>query len=161
MRVKRPTPWLKPFTFLFVTAALAGAAFLSPAFAPPAAATGPSMPWFEGEGLRLDAIRITVDATESLARTHLSFDLSNPTNTTREGVFDVPLPPHATLTAFTLRLNGTTWHGEVQERATARQNYEAAKDRGEDAVLLEEADESRFRLSMNLPAGAERTLNVT
>lgn len=142
---------------------LVGVLVLGPVRPPNAAASQVVVgdPWFSSGGaMRLDHVGIQVLSSGGVATTSLSFRFTNVLDVEREAVLDIPLPSGATLTGFFLQVDNETWRGRVEERAAARQAYEDAKERGEDAVLLEQADDDGVRLAIQVPANATRTLTV-
>ncbi|MDF1750253.1 MAG: marine proteobacterial sortase target protein [Alphaproteobacteria bacterium] len=65
-----------------------------------------------------------------------------------EGRYRFPLPDKAAVDRLTIRVNDRVVEGEVRERSTAKKEYEAAKEAGQTAALLDENRPNQFMLSL-------------
>ncbi|MEA3203370.1 MAG: Ca-activated chloride channel [Thermoplasmata archaeon] len=117
----------------------------------------PEIPFVTGL-VHLDAFRATLEVRGDLAETRLAMELAAPGNAAAEATLAFPMPGGATLLGFNLTVDGRVLEGRVQESQAAQQAYQEAKEQGKDAVLLQQADDRRLVLNVNLPAGAHRTL---
>lgn len=118
------------------------------------------IPYLVGTAV-LDHVQVDIDVVDGLAQTHLTLAVHNAGGFAIEEKLALPLPPGATLTAFNLTIDNKTLAAVVQEKGVARATYEAAKSQGRDAALLERADAQLMQLSVNIPAGANRTLRAS
>lgn len=172
LRPKRPR---RRVLAAVATIALLGATlFLFPA---PTVASETVSPWFHhDETIRLKTLdaRVTVQDDIALTELNITFEQRNVTYETtvddstyerrytdpRELVVELPLPSDAALTRVALHVDDEVWEGEVKVKATARSMYEDARDRGDDAILLEHADDESLRVSIHVPWGAQRALEI-
>ena len=84
------------------------------------------------------------DVSGMIARARVSQRFSNNSNYWAEGVYVFPLPDNAAVDHFRLQLNGRILEGQVQERSTARQDYENARRAGKQAGLVEQQRDNVF-----------------
>ena len=107
----------------------------------------------EHTDVRLQVDAFLVDAT-------VTQRFKNPYADKIEAVYLFPLPTGAAITELTITIGGRTIHGDIHERAQAKQIYEAARKQGFVAALLTEERPNLFTQSIaNLEPGA--TIEVT
>ena len=76
-----------------------------------------------------------------------------------EVVYTFPLPLNAVLLDLEVRLGGKTLKGVVVEKSTGEARYEEALDKGNTAILLEQAGDGLYTVNFgNLMAGEEATI---
>ncbi len=99
-------------------------------------------------------IAITVTGIVARARVDQSFD--NPSDQLVEAVYVFPLPEGAAIDRLELEAGGRRIVGRVRERQEARRAYEAAKQQGRRASLLEQARPDLFTVAVAGVAPHER-----
>ena len=73
-----------------------------------------------------------------------------------EAVYVFPLPEDAAVDAMEMRIGRRVLRAQIDRRASARQRYEAARDRGVRAALLEQERPNVFTFNVaNIDAGAD------
>jgi Ca-activated chloride channel family protein len=83
----------------------------------------------------------------------------NATGSNLEVVYTFPLPISAVLLDLEVRLGGKTLKGVVVEKSTGEARYEEALDKGDTAILLEQAGDGLYTVNFgNLMAGEEATI---
>jgi Ca-activated chloride channel homolog len=116
-----------------------------------APATAGQEPGAEPTGLLLatqtpgDVIAAPVVSTEvyiwvtgMIVRAQVTQEFLNPTDGVREGVYVFPLPETAAVDHLFLRVGSRLIEGQIRERFAARRTYEAARDGGHRASLVEQ-----------------------
>ena len=88
---------------------------------------------------------ITADIHHQVASVTVTTEFYNSSGTSIEGTFVFPLPSGATVSTFSLEIDGEQVAGEVLEAGKARQIYEDIVRKALDPALLEWADNSMFR----------------
>ncbi len=78
----------------------------------------------DGSGLDLVAMKTRVVIEDPLAFTELHLTFDNPENRTREGRFEIELPPGAALSRLSMKIRDKFQEGEVVERGKARRTFE-------------------------------------
>lgn len=79
-----------------------------------------------------------------------------------EALYTFPVPNGASVSNFSMIINGQEMVGEVVEKKRARQIYESYKAVRRDPGLLEQVDYKTFELRIfPIPAGAEQEIEVT
>jgi Ca-activated chloride channel family protein len=79
-----------------------------------------------------------------------------------EALYTFPVPNGASVSNFSMVINGQEMTGEVVEKKRARQIYESYKAVRRDPGLLEQVDYKTFELRIfPIPAGAEQEIEVT
>ncbi|HEX4965453.1 MAG TPA: marine proteobacterial sortase target protein [Thermoanaerobaculia bacterium] len=81
---------------------------------------------------------VEVKVTGIIARTKLTQIFKNVSNDWVEGIYIFPLPPDAAVDTLRMKVGNRTILGVIQTREKARQTYEAAKQQGAKASLLEQ-----------------------
>jgi Ca-activated chloride channel family protein len=95
--------------------------------------------------LRVIRHRVGIEIDNALARTRVEETFHNPNPQPIEGVYLFPLPPNASVSGFTMSMNGKPVDGEVLEREKARSIYESIVMQTRDPGLLEYVDRGLFR----------------
>src|SRR5688572_12157751 len=90
-------------------------------------------------------VRIRVDGPVAMATVTQRF--RNPSATKIEAIYLFPLPTSAAVNDFTLVSGGRRIRGSIQERAKAKQIYEAARKQGLVAALLKQERPNLFAQS--------------
>lgn len=111
-----------------------------------------------GDGRWEAAPRVTADAymdvTGLVARVEVRQTFSNPGQEWTEGVYVFPLPTDAAVDTLELKVAGRWIQGEIREREAALAAYNAARDTGRRAGLVEQDRPNLFSLSVaNIPPG--------
>ncbi len=105
-----------------------------------------------GDGARsaapLLATDVHIDVTGMTARARVTQRFVNPTAEWREGVYLFPLPEHAAVDHLDMRVGGRVIEGQIKERQAARAAYEAAKQEGRKASLIEQERPNLFTTSV-------------
>lgn len=143
---------------------------MQPARAPDAARGGPSakveaaplkLTTSDGAGLALVSLEARAVVEDPLAFTELHLRFHNPENRTREGRFQITLPPGATISRFAMKIGGAWMEGEVVERQAARRAYEDFLHRKQDPALLENESGNLFSARVfPIPARSDKELIV-
>ena len=105
--------------------------------------------------------RVSVTIENQLAVTRVDQVFHNPNDWTVEGVYMFPLPLDATVTNFSLWIDGEPVQGEVLEASEARRIYEEIVRSMQDPALLEYIDQGAFRASIfPIPPGGDRRIEL-
>jgi Ca-activated chloride channel family protein len=108
----------------------------------------------ERGNLPLEALDVRARIDGLLYRAEIDQVFVNATGTAIEATYIFPLPPRAAVTAFRLAVGDRTIEGVLEERAKARETYDAAIKAGHRAAIAEEDRPDVFNLRVgNLPAG--------
>jgi len=79
-----------------------------------------------------------------------------------EALYTFPVPKGATVSNFSMWINGKEMIGEVVEKKRARQIYESYKETKRDPGLLEQVDYKTFEMRIfPIPAGGQQRVQVT
>ena len=97
------------------------------------------------EPLRIDHHRVSVDVRERIAETRVEQTFFNTTDRRLEGTYIFPVPDGATVSGFTMWVNGQRMEGELLDAATARSVYESIVARMQDPGLVEHIGGNLFR----------------
>lgn len=132
---------------------------------PNAATSGTLMFAVDGETHFVDAPRIATDVTIAVTgpfiRTRVTQAFVNPGDEWIEGVYVFPLPENAAVDRMKLQIGERFIEGRIEERAAARQIYEAAKASGRKASLLEQERANIFTNSVaNIGPGETVTIQI-
>lgn len=103
---------------------------------------------------------VQVVIVEGIARTTVTQVFRNPNAMILEGSYVFPIPEDASLTEFTMIMNGKKVVGEVLERDKARGIYEAIVAKQRDPALLEYVGRRLFRARV-FPIPAKGTAEVS
>lgn len=103
---------------------------------------------------------VKTEISGSLARTTVTQEFQNPFNDKIEAVYVFPLSVNAAVDDMTMIVGERTVKGRIKRREEARQIYEAARDAGQIASLLDQERPNIFTQSVaNITPGA--TVKVT
>ena len=112
-----------------------------------------------GNGIDTDAVlmntEIELDVNGLLADMILSQQFTNNSDEWLEGVYLFPLPIDAAVHAMTIQVDNRTIIGEIQSKENAKQTYQAAKESGQVATLVEQQRPNMFTARVaNIAPGA-------
>lgn len=97
------------------------------------------------EPLRIDHHRVSVDVRERVAETRVEQTFFNTTERRLEATYVFPVPEGATVSGFTMWVNGRRMEGELLDAGTARSVYESIVARMRDPGLVEHIGGNLFR----------------
>lgn len=104
---------------------------------------------------------VTVTIKDQVAITSVDQVFYNPNDWEVEGDYVFPVPKGATVSNFTLWIDGEPVQGEILDAETARQTYEQIVASMRDPALLEYADQDAFRARIYpIPAKGERRIEI-
>ncbi|MHB8874406.1 MAG: VIT and vWA domain-containing protein [Myxococcaceae bacterium] len=89
--------------------------------------------------------RIHVEVRDQVARATVDEVFENLSEQTLEGNYLLPLPPGAAISGFATWIDGKRVESKVEEKASAREQYEDARAAGEKPAMLEVEAANRFR----------------
>ena len=139
---------------MFVSFVLALAVFIvttqAAAAAAPADNGGLRLKNAEGayQGAPLLFTDVRMDITGITARVQVTQRFANPTAEWREGIYAFPLPEKAAVDHLRMQIGERVIEGFIKERGEAKRIYEAAKDEGRKATLLEQERPNMFTTSV-------------
>mgnify|MGYP000350850303 CR=1 FL=1 len=111
--------------------------------------------------LAVKSHRVNIDITDQAAVTKIEQVFVNHTNRQLEATFYFPVPKGATVSDFSLWINGRKTKGAVLEKNKARQIYEGIVRRTEDPGLIEYMDGTVFQARIfPVPANGEQKLEI-
>ncbi|RFF26741.1 MULTISPECIES: marine proteobacterial sortase target protein [unclassified Wenzhouxiangella] len=100
------------------------------------------------------ATEVDIQVTGMLAMVEVRQRFFNQTGGWAEGVYRFPVPDRAAVEQLQIRLGQRLIEGEIQEREAARATYEAARDQGQIAGLVERDQGNLFSTRVaNIPPG--------
>jgi len=109
----------------------------------------------------VESHRVDVTITNTAAVTKIEQVFRNHTERPMEATFVFPIPEGATVSDFSLWINGKKTPGAVLEKDEARRIYESIVRRVEDPGLIEYMDGKLFRASIfPIPAGGTQKLEI-
>ena len=91
---------------------------------------------------------IEIRVSGLVARTHVTQTFLNPFDEWFEGVYFFPLPENAAVDRLRMSIGERVVEGEIRERTAAKRDYEAARDSGKRAALLEQERPNVFTSSV-------------
>ncbi len=98
---------------------------------------------------------VKTEISGQLARTTVTQEFQNPFNDKIEAVYVFPLPVNAAIDDMTMIVGDRTVKGKIKRREEARQIYEAAREAGQVASLLDQERPNIFTQSVaNITPGA-------
>ena len=104
---------------------------------------------------------VTVTIKDQVAITSVDQVFYNPNDWEVEGDYVFPVPKGASVSNFTLWIDGEPVQGEILDAETARQTYEQIVASMRDPALLEYADQDAFRARIYpIPAKGERRIEI-
>ncbi len=105
-------------------------------------------------------VRVTIN--NGIATTQVEQIFLNTENRVVEALYTFPVPNGASVSNFSMWINGREMIGEVVEKKRAREIYESYKQTRRDPGLLEQVDFKRFEMRIfPIPAGAEQRVMIT
>ena len=111
--------------------------------------------------LTLASHAVSVEIQDQVAVTRVDQVFRNDTGRDLEGTYLFPLPEDATVTSFSMFVDGEQITGEVLTKEEARRIYESIVRANRDPALLEFAGRGAFQARVfPVPAGGERTLRL-
>jgi len=109
--------------------------------------------------IRYHSVEVTIE--DQIATTHVDQVFHNPNEWQVEGDYLFPIPSEATVTSFTLWVDGKPVEGEVLEAGEARRTYEEIVRTLRDPALLEYADSGAMRARIfPIPPKGERRIEL-
>lgn len=109
----------------------------------------------------VESHRVDVTITNTAAVTKIEQVFRNHTDRPMEATFVFPIPEGATVSDFSLWINGTKTAGAVLEKEEARRIYESIVRRVEDPGLIEYMDGKLFKASIfPIPARGTQKLEI-
>ena len=111
-----------------------------------------------GEAVTLPLVRTSVDADIAgrVTSVNVTQRFHNDSARPIEAVYVFPLPEDAAVDAMEMRIGRRVLRAQIDRRASARQRYEEARDRGARAALLEQERPNVFTFNVaNIDAGAD------
>ena len=100
------------------------------------------------------SVRVTID--NGIAVTEVTQVFRNTENRQVEALYTFPVPRGATVSNFSMWINGKEMVGEVVEKQRAREIYNTYKQQRKDPGLLEQTDFKTFEMRIfPIPAGAQ------
>lgn len=100
------------------------------------------------------ATEVDIQVTGMLAMVEVRQQFFNQTGDWAEGVYRFPLPDRSAVEQLEIRLGERLIEGEIQEKASARATYEAAREQGQIAGLVERDQGNLFSTRVaNIPPG--------
>ncbi len=109
--------------------------------------------------IRYHKVRVTIQ--DQLAITHVDQIFYNPNEWQVEGTYIFPIPVDATVSSFTLWVDGKPVEGKVLNAEEARQTYEEIVRKSNDPALLEYADRGAVQARIfPIPPQGERRIEL-
>jgi len=87
---------------------------------------------------------IQLDITGLVARVEITQQFSNRGSHWAEGIYRFPLPEDATVDRMRIKVGERLLEGEIQEKESARQTYQKAKESGQTATIVEQQRRNQF-----------------
>ncbi|HZT63665.1 MAG TPA: VIT domain-containing protein, partial [Burkholderiales bacterium] len=91
---------------------------------------------------------VEIKVSGLVARAHVTQTFRNSSDEWFEGVYVFPLPENSAVDRLRMRIGERVVEGEIRERAAAKKAYEAARDSGRRAALLEQERPNVFTSSV-------------
>ena len=105
-----------------------------------------------GDGGFVEAPRLATDVVMTvngtIARVAVTQRFENPSDRWLEGIYVFPLPEQSAVDALRMEIGSRVIEGEIKTRDEAKQAYEAAKDAGQKASLVEQERPNIFTNSV-------------
>ena len=115
-----------------------------------------------GGVLTLEEHVATVTVNNGVAVTEVTQVFRNTEQRVVEALYTFPVPKGASVSNFSMWINGKEMVGEVVEKKRAREIYESYKRKRRDPGLLEQVDYKTFEMRIfPIPAGAQQRVKVT
>ena len=121
----------------------------------------PDIPIVDVPFLTIKYHRVTVTIEDQVATTRVDQVFVNEAPYEVEGTYIFPLPEEASISEFSMWVDGEKLEGQVLERDEARRIYEDIVRRRRDPALLEYVGRDAFQASIYpIPAGGERRVEI-
>ncbi|MGD9221632.1 MAG: VIT and VWA domain-containing protein [Desulfobacteraceae bacterium] len=105
-------------------------------------------------------VKVTIN--NGIAVTQVTQIFHNTENRQVEALYTFPVPKHASVSNFSMWINGKEMVGEVLEKERARQIYNSYKQKRRDPGLLEQVDYKRFEMRIfPIAAKADQRVQIT
>lgn len=105
---------------------------------------------------------VAIDVTDQVSKVQIEQEFYNPGKLTIEGIYYFPIPKEATVSAFSLLVDGKELSGELLEKEAAARLYDEIARKNIDPALLEMVDHKFFRAKIfPIPAGERRKIKLT
>jgi len=115
-----------------------------------------------GGALEIKEQDVHVTINNGVAVTEVEQIFVNKEQRVVEALYTFPVPKEASVSNFSMWINGQEMIGEVVEKQRARQIYESYKQTKRDPGLLEQVDYKRFEMRIfPIPAGGEQRVRIT
>jgi Ca-activated chloride channel homolog len=122
----------------------------------------PDRPQVRNVPLAVKYHRVKVEIQDQVAVTHIDQVFVNPNGWQVEGRYIFPLPDDASVTKFSMYIDGKEVQGELLEKEKARKIYEDIVRRMQDPALLEYIGTRMFQARIfPIPGRAERRIKLT
>ncbi|XP_062579365.1 inter-alpha-trypsin inhibitor heavy chain H4-like isoform X2 [Saccostrea cucullata] len=108
-------------------------------------------------------LHVTSEIDFRFAKTVVTSKVVNKEPVASEAVFDLTLPNEAFITAFKMTINGSEIIGKVKEKEKAKQEFEAAKAKGQSAghIVAKPRETNKFQIQVNVAAQEKVTFELT
>ncbi|KAK6176831.1 hypothetical protein SNE40_015057 [Patella caerulea] len=115
------------------------------------------------EGPTIYSLHILSDIKFRFATTLITSRIANPTNTTRETVFDVDIPSSAFISNFTMNIGGKIYYGKVKDRQSAQREYDRHIEEGKTAghISAKPNEFNKFKVAVAVAPESKVTFNLT
>ncbi len=105
---------------------------------------------------------VVADIAGYVARVTVKQEFVNPSKTPIEAVYTFPLPEDAAVDDMTMRIGSRVIRGKIMRREEARETYEAARERGQGAALLDQERPNIFTQSVaNIMPGDSVVIEIS
>ena len=105
---------------------------------------------------------VDVTVNNGIAVTHVTQVFHNTENRQVEALYTFPVPKHASVSNFSMWIDGKEMVGEVLEKKRAREIYNSYKQQRRDPGLLEQVDYKRFEMRIfPIAANADQKVQIT
>jgi Ca-activated chloride channel homolog len=115
-----------------------------------------------GGVLRIVEHKVEATLNNGVAVTHVTQVFENQEDRQVEALYTFPVPKGASVSNFSMWINGKEMIGEVVEKKRAREIYETYKRQNVDPGLLEQVDYKTFEMRIfPIPARAQQQVQIT
>ena len=112
--------------------------------------------------LEIKAHEVNVTINNGVAVTEVTQVFHNTENRQVEALYTFPVPKQASVSNFSMWINGKEMVGEVLEKQRAREIYNSYKQRRKDPGLLEQVNYKRFEMRIfPIAPGADQKVQIT
>ncbi|MFN8594476.1 MAG: VIT domain-containing protein [Thermomicrobiales bacterium] len=118
-------------------------------------------PVLVADQLEVRSHRVDVSIADQVATTRIDQVFHNPNSWAAEGTYVFPVPPGATISGFTMTVDGEPVAAKILDAAEARRIYDDIVRRMRDPALLEYIGEGAIQASVfPIPPGADRRVQI-